>query len=342
MCEALRRVVAYNNDRVLEVNLDDLIDRAALDVVGLAGYGVDFDTLRAPGGDMGTLHKRAFDLGDQEMQVVLSAMFLPDGVFSRLPFKIYRENRAGVEALRAHCREVIGEGIVGKSVEKNIVGMAAQMDKFSEDDLVDLSMDLLVAGHKTTSSALQVALYTLAQYPEVQTRLREEVRQAYPGIADGVLPDLSIEPKLPYLDAVLNELLRLYPPVAHMSRVAVSTAIVCGVAIPVGTRVVVSQWAMNRSHAQWGNDAEDFRPERWFEEGARSHLLTFSKGPRSCIGEGFARRELVVLVCAMVSRFELSIVLGDEETGKVRGIQQGITLKIKGGCRVGVREQVNR
>lgn len=50
----------------------------------------------------------------------------------------------------------------------------------------------------------------------------------------------------------------------------------------------------------------------------------------------------MVLVSAMVSRFELSIVLGDEETGKVRGIQQGITLKIKGGCRVGVREQVNR
>jgi cytochrome P450 len=221
--------------------------------------------------------------------------------------------------------------------------MAAQMDKFSEDDLVDLSMDLLVAGHKTVSSALAIAFYTLAQYPDVQNRLREEVRQAYPGIADGILPDTSTEPKLPYLDAVLNELLRLYPPVAHMSRVAVSPAVVCGVSIPAGRRVVVSQWAMNRSHVQWGLDAEEFRPDRWFEEGGRPHLLTFSKGPRNCIGEGFARKELAVLVSAMIVRFELSIVQGDdEEGGRVRSVQQGITVKIKGGCRVGVRELKGR
>jgi cytochrome P450 len=350
MCEALHRVVAYNNDRVLEVNLDDLIDRAALDVVGLAGYGVDFDTLRSPGGQMGRLHKRAFDLGDQEVQVVLSAMFLPDGVFSRLPFKVYRKNRVGVKALRKYCRGVIREEVVGKNAEKNansIVGMAAQMERFSEDDLVDLSMDLLVAGHKTASSALQVAFYTLAQHPEVQSRLRDEVWRAYPDIANGVLPDASAnaDPKLPYLDAVLNELLRLYPPVAHMSRLTVSTTVVCGVPIPAGSKVVVSQWAMNRSHAQWGPDASEFRPERWLEEGGtgRPHLLTFSKGPRNCIGEGFARKELAVLVSAMIARFELSIVQGDEENGgRVRSLQQGITVKVKGGCRVGVRELVRR
>jgi cytochrome P450 len=339
LCDALHGVVKYNNDRVLEVNLDDLIDRAALDAVGLAGYGVDFDTLMHPGGKLGRLHKRAFDLGSQEVQVVLSAIFLPDGVFGRLPFKVYRENREGVKLLRAYCREIIREDIAAKNSERNIVGMAAQMDKFSEDDLVDLSMDLLVAGHKTMTSALQIACYTLAQYPEVQNRLREEIWQAYPNVANGVLPDASIEVKLPYLDAVLNELLRLYPPVAHMFRLSVSTTTVCGVTIPAGSTVVVSQWAMNRSHAQWESDAEEFRPERWLEERSRPNLLTFSKGPRNCIGEGFARKELAVLVSAMIARFSLSIVQGDEEEGgTVRRVQQGITLKVKGGCRVGVLE----
>lgn len=336
MREALYRVVKYNNDRVLEVNLDDLIDRAALDGVGLAGHGVDFDTLREPKGRLGQLHKRAFDLGTQELQVVLSALFLPDWVFEHLPFKVYRDNRAGVKALRAYCRDIIREDVASKNTtEKNIVGMASQMDTFSEDDLVDLSMDLLVAGHKTISSALQIAFYTLAQYPEVQSRLREEIQQAYPNMSSRVLPDSSADVKLPYLEAVLNELFRIYPPLANMVRLSVSTTTICGVLIPAGSKVVVSQWAMNRSHAQWGSDAAAFRPERWLE-GARPHLLTFSKGPRNCIGEGFARTELAVLVSAIIERFELSIVQGDED-GEVRKLEQGITLKVKGGCRVGVR-----
>jgi cytochrome P450 len=177
MCDALHRIVAYNNDRVLEVNLDDLIDRAALDVVGLAGHGVDFNTLDEPGGRLGKLHKDAFDLGKKELQVVLTALLLPDWLFDRLPFQVYRDNRAGVKALRAHSRDLIREDVANKNTgEKNIVEMASQLEHFSEDDLVDLSMDLLVAGHKTASSAMQLAFYTLARHPEIQTRLREEIR----------------------------------------------------------------------------------------------------------------------------------------------------------------------
>lgn len=336
MCDVLHDIVVYNNDRVLEVNLDDLIDRAAVDVVGLAGHGVDFNTLKEPGGEIGKLHKNAFDLGSKELQVVLSALLLPEWLFERLPFKVYRDNRAGVEALRAHCGAVIREDLVNRSTgEKSIVGMASQLGTFSEDDLVDMSMDLLVAGHKTVSSALQIAFYTIAQYPETQQRLREEIRANHESIQD-----VNLDKDLPYLNAVLNELMRLYPPVASMTRLSSRAVEVSGQLIPNGRDVVVSQWAMNRCTALWGDDAAVFRPERWLEEGPKPPLLTFSKGPRNCIGEGFARREVAVLMGALIGRFELSVVDGHDNDGEraERKIQPGITLRIKSGCRVGVKE----
>ena len=338
MCDALHRIVAYNNDRVLEVNLDGLIDRAALDVVGLAGLGVDFNTLDEPGGRLGKLHKDAFDLGKKELQVVLAALLLPDWLFDRLPFQVYRDNRAGVQVLRAHCREFIREDVASQNAgEKNIVEMASQLEHFSENDLVDLSMDLLVAGHKTASSALQLGFYMLARHPEIQTRLREEIRANMSG---SPTPNVNVDKDLLYLNAVLNELLRVYSPLASMTRLSSGAVEVSGQLIPSGSSAVVSQWAMNRCTALWGDDAAIFRPERWLEEGPKPLLLTFSKGPRSCIGEGFARKEVSVLLSAIVARFVLSMVQEDND-GREKGvweIQHGITLKIKGGCRVGVKE----
>ena len=337
MCEVLHDHIASNNGKVVEVNLDDLIDRAALDVVGLAGHGVDFDSLYNPAGSLGKLHKEAFDLGKKEMQVVLTALFLPHWFFVNLPFKVYRDNREGVKALRNHCRKAIRDMIIPKTAtEKNVVGMASEMDKFSEDDLVDLSMDLLVAGHKTISSALQTGFYTLAHHPEVQSRLREEIRAAIPDITSPSALEVNLEKDLPYLNAVLNELLRLYPPLASMHRLSSGAVEISGQLIPSGTSVVVSPWAMNRSTAIWGEDAEQFRPERWLENTSNVPLLTFSKGPRNCIGEGFARKEFAALVGAMLARFELSPPADAE--GDEKWVKPGITLHVKGGCKVGVRE----
>jgi cytochrome P450 len=149
-----------------------------------------------------------------------------------------------------------------------------------------------------------------------------------------------MDKEIHYLNAVLNELLRVYPPHASMMRLSSGAVEVAGQLIPSGSSVVVSLWAMNRCTALWGDDAAIFTPERWLEERPKPLLLTFSKGPRSCIGEGFARKEVSILLSAIVARFELSVVVEDNG-GPGRGvmkIQQGITLKIKGGCRIGVKE----
>jgi cytochrome P450 len=149
---------------------------------------------------------------------------------------------------------------------------------------------------------------------------------------------------MPYLNGVCNEVLRLYPTIPITARVAIRDTTVAGHFIPNGTMLFVIPWAINRNPALWGPDSEDFVPERWIDKetgratmngGADSNysFLTFLHGPRSCIGERFARAEMRSLVAAFVGSFEMEMAYPDEEvvvggtiTSKPVG---GMKLKLK-------------
>jgi cytochrome P450 len=135
---------------------------------------------------------------------------------------------------------------------------------------------------------------------------------------------------LPLLNAVCNETIRLYPAVPATIREAVrDTELPVRTAegdiiyrrIPQGTRVQLTPWAVNRSTRVWGKDAGEFVPERWLGEGnantggqaSNYSLITFLHGPRSCIGQGFARSELKALVAALFGRFEVEMADPHEE-----------------------------
>ena len=129
---------------------------------------------------------------------------------------------------------------------------------------------------------------------------------------------------LPYLNAVVNEALRLYPSVPATAREAVRDTYIPvkqengGLVerlIPAGTRVQLLPWAINRSPSIWGPDAEQFVPDRWIGEGRANtggqssnySQITFLHGPRSCIGQGFAKAELKCLVATLFGRIEVQL-----------------------------------
>lgn len=144
---------------------------------------------------------------------------------------------------------------------------------------------------------------------------------------------------LPYLDAVIDEQLRLIPPVPMTVRGAVRDTIIADHHVPKGTLILICPWAINRSRKIWGADAEEFKPERWLGDEAsrpkslRSNL-TFLHGPRSCIGQAFSRAELKCLVVSMITRFELQMADPDELI-EPAGL---ITIKPKHGLRLRLRE----
>jgi cytochrome P450 len=156
----------------------------------------------------------------------------------------------------------------------------------------------IAAGHETTARALTWTFHILARAPYWQERAREEAR--------GAPEDPAQWPEaLPCVRAVLEESMRLFPPVPHMSRAAVAADELAGAPIPAGSTVVVSPWLLHRHKTLWERPSA-FMPER-FLPGARERIdrfayLPFGAGPRVCIGATFAMQEAMsVLVVALRS-----------------------------------------
>lgn len=172
-------------------------------------------------------------------------------------------------------------------------------------------------------------------------RLREEVRarlpspEAHEGVAAA---DID---RMPYLNAVCSEVLRYYPPAPMTLRQAVVDTSIDGVAIPRGTTVILCPWAVNRLPSLWGEDAARFNPDRWLRKGeddggkaasvggAASNyaFLTFLHGPRSCIGQGFAKAEFACLLASWVGRFEFELRNKEEYDEKNMEIKGGVTAR---------------
>jgi cytochrome P450 len=176
--------------------------------------------------------------------------------------------------------------------------------------------------HETTAGALTWALYLLATNIDAQERLRNEVRENLPSLdEEDVVMDAAKIEALPFLNAVIHETLRLYPGVPVTVREAMVDTSIMGYPIAKGTHVMLVPWAINRSPELWGPDANKFTPERWIGEGransggASSNYssMTFLHGPRSCIGQTFAKLEFKCLLAAFVGRIRFEMADKNEK-----------------------------
>ncbi|KAJ7152027.1 cytochrome P450 [Mycena filopes] len=166
---------------------------------------------------------------------------------------------------------------------------AAEGMTFIDAELVAQISMIIHAGTDTTSSALNRIIHLLALHSEVQEKLRGEIIATAASMGHDELVGL------PYLDGVVRETLRLYPPVTAMTRT-------CSIPVPKGCEVTIAISAANHNKGIWGADALEFRPERWVDGRARGvtvrmsgvygNMMTFVGGGRSCIGFKFVQLEL--------------------------------------------------
>jgi cytochrome P450 len=174
-------------------------------------------------------------------------------------------------------------------------------------------MTLFMAGHETTAVALSWAWYLLAQHPEVDARLADELQ----AVVGDRPPSVSDLPKLTYAEAVVSESMRLYPPAYAMGRQAVRPTEVAGHPIAPGLIVAIPACVVHRD-ARWFDEPEAFRPERWDGDLARRlpryAYFPFGGGPRQCIGNAFATMEAVLLLATIAQRFRLALVPGQRVT----------------------------
>ncbi len=176
---------------------------------------------------------------------------------------------------------------------------------FSREQLRDQMATMIVAGHETTALTLFWSMYLLASSPADQERVAEEVR----GIdlsPDGAADALA---KLPFTKAVVNEVLRLYPPAFSLARVARGPDQLGEVAAPPGSLIMISPWVLQRHRRLW-NDPDAFNPSRFLNGAPLAHryaYMPFGAGPRICIGAQLALTEACLVLATMIQRFHVTM-----------------------------------
>jgi hypothetical protein len=163
---------------------------------------------------------------------------------------------------------------------------------------------LLFAGYDSTATALAATLALVGDHPDVQARLREELAEA----PDEGGPESIGAGDRPYLDAVVRESLRLYPPQYLLFREPSEAVTLGGYRVEAGTTVVLSPWLCGRDGAHWDAPAQ-FRPERWLSERDRPRFAYFpyGGGPRYCLGRRLAERTIRTVVSVVCRRRALRL-----------------------------------
>ena len=198
-------------------------------------------------------------------------------------------------------------------------------EPMSDRELRDELMSLMFAGHETTATAIAWALYWVHHLPEVKARLLEEIASL------GASPDPMAIAKLPYLDAVCKETLRIYPvAMLTFARVVQQPMQLLGYDLEPGLVLMGNIFSVHQREDIYP-DAKQFKPERFLErEFTSGEFVPFGGGARRCIGEALANFELRLVLATVVSRYQLTLFSDRPEKPQRRGV----TLSPAGGVKM--------
>jgi cytochrome P450 len=177
----------------------------------------------------------------------------------------------------------------------------------SDEQIRDEMMTMLLAGHDTTALTLTYAWYLLSQHPEAAARVHEELDR----VCGGATPTMAHVRQFDYVERVLQEAMRLYPPVYVIFREPQVDVRLGGYRVPEGAAVMLPQWVVHRS-PRWYDDPEAFDPDRWLPdrraERPRFSYFPFGGGPRHCIGKHLSMLEAQLILGTVAQRYELDYV----------------------------------
>ncbi|PCH40523.1 cytochrome P450 [Wolfiporia cocos MD-104 SS10] len=316
-----------------ELDVLNWFGRAALELIGQAGLGYSFDPLteqipnaygdafKAVGYVICPAWFRRAVVKMWPSKLVQDAVNIID-TMDMASKEVYESKKAAIQAGDEVLLKRIGQGKDIMSILTNME--ASDEDKLSEDEITGQMTTLIAAATDTTSNTLCRILYLLATRQDIQQDLREEL------IVAGAANNLSYDElnKLPLLDAVCRETIRLYPAVTLNLRMPIQdTTLSLGepvigtdgtvmkeIVIPKGTNIVIGSLGCNANKKLWGEDALEFKPRRWIEgipaavtnasiPGVYSNLMSFLGGKRACIGFKFSEMEMKVVLSVMLTTF---------------------------------------
>jgi cytochrome P450 len=247
--------------------------------------------------------------------------------FAQLPFDVPgigygRSVRGAIYRIRTILEEIIARHEREQSDTGDIVSMLVAArdedgNRLSVSQIMDHLLTLFVAGHETLANALTWACYLLAQHPQVTAKLLSELETQLGG--QPPTPD-ALE-RLPYLEQVVKEVLRIYPPAASLSRIAREPFQWKGYTFHAGDIIMYSPYVTHRMPEHFA-EPDVFRPERFDPVSGERHapgaFIPFGAGPRICLGAPFAMMELKTVLAMLVQRFRLHLIPNQRVEATVR------------------------
>ncbi|KAL0563950.1 hypothetical protein V5O48_018108, partial [Marasmius crinis-equi] len=359
--DALAEAVKSSNG---VVDILDHLTRTALELISQGGLGHSFNSFDRNSKEFNEFHealKTVLPMSGRIFPVLPYMETLrklkPDwlrGILSNavyyVPWPSLRKFKWGCDTMHPVCkklfiqkRKMLDEGTLSE-LEKSTMGgkdlatllmwansQADEEDRMTDEDVVANMSSIVLGGQETTSGALTRLLCLMANNPQIQKRLREEISEAVEKNGDQMLEYSDLN-NLPYLDAICREALRLFSPVTFVWRETTEDCVV-PLQFPIpgerpgtetkellirkGTSVYVGLGASNRSRAIWGDDVNELKPERWLgkgilestENGVKmpgifSNIMTFLGGGRACPGMKFALLEIKLVLSILIPHFE--------------------------------------
>ena len=318
------------------IDVGQWVNRATLEAIGRCGFGFDFGALREHG---------------KSKEFIQYEKFMKEGTnpihsFERLDKLV--GTRKGFDALFNNF-EIFITGLINAKREniqklkesddwepKDILDFligAHEHNILTDKQLTDNMNTFFIAGHETTAGALTSALHLLARNPDSQEKARNEILE----VCGDQLPTNDEIRNMPYLEACINETLRLFPPAPVLVRTAAREQQIGDLLVQKGTWLNIFIYLIHRDKDTWGPDAEEFRPERHLNENRdknpRQGFIPFSMGPRQCIGNNFAMIQMKIFLAILLQRMrfephEESVVEYGEHMGVVFSVTPGCTLKV--------------
>jgi len=284
--------------------------RLTAEVIGRAAFGDSLGAERtarlAHGFSAYQAAVEQFDLG---------AFFGLPSWFLRTPQ--WRSAQRGAAEVHAIVDEVVRKRLGEAPDGSDLLGLLLQAHEsrvpggLTDEQVRNEASVIFLAGHETAANALAWTWYLLALHPRAEARLHEELAH----VLGGRVARWEDVPALKFTRAVLEESMRLYPPLPVLSRECIAEDEIRGRRIPKGSIVTVAPWLLHR-HAKLWEHPHEFVPERFTAEWPTRHAkfayLPFGAGPRVCLGAAFAMNEVVISLATLAQAFVLRLDPGRE------------------------------
>ncbi|OWZ10855.1 Cytochrome P450 [Phytophthora megakarya] len=316
----LRDLLAKCGEKGDPVSMKMLFNKFTADTFTRIGFGVEVNGLDDPV-DVDTTQPV-----DAALQVVQTRLQSPVWLWKLRRFlnigseRVMRESMQKVhdtiEQIMTKSLQEKQHSTDEKATHKDLMTLMVQSGEFTDvRTLRDVAVNFYAAGKDTTGFSLSWFVVMMNRYPHVLCKIREELRCVVPEMFTGELdtPTLGHLQQLTYLEAALKESLRLHSLVVYRLA-AQDTTLYDGTFVPKGARVIFSMYASARQPTVWGPDAAEYKPERWIDESGKLknissfQFVSFSAGPRQCIGMRLAMMEMMTVLSVLFSRFDLVTV----------------------------------